>query len=523
MSRRTGLAALAVGLTCAGLAVAVPAGAAAPAVGTVVQAKQHYAGQYIVVLKDAAASAAAVDTTSRSLVSTYGGTIASTYKVTTRGYSVHGMTEDQARRLAADPAVRTVYQDGTMRGAEVQTNPTWGIDRVDQRDTTLDRKYEYNATGEGVTVYSVDSGVRISHQDFEGRAKSGYDFLDKDNDASDCNGHGTHTSGTAVSKTYGVAKKAKLVALRVLGCDNNGPDSLLSDAVEWITANGVKPAVVNISIGQFETGIGDEQIQASIRAGFNYAVAAGNNNGASACDYSPARVPEAITVASIDQGDRRSSFSNIGTCVDIYAPGGNITSLSYSSDTGTAGNSGTSMATPHVAGAVALYLQGHPNATPAEVTKAITDLATPGKVTDPGTGSPNKLLYTKDITATPGPGPDPTCAKQTNGADVAVPDAGAAATSPITVSGCSGNASATASVEVAIAHPYRGDLAVDLIAPDGTSYPLKAASAGDPADDVRATFTVNLSSEAKNGTWKLSVRDLYRFDSGTIDTWSLTV
>ncbi|RLK59492.1 S8 family serine peptidase [Actinokineospora cianjurensis] len=522
LSRKAGLAALALGAACAVAAIAVPAGAA-PAVGTVVQAKEHYAGQYIVVLRDAAASGAAVEASAQSLVSTYGGTIASLYKLTARGYSVHGMTEAQAKRLAADPAVRTVYQDGKMRGNDVQTNPTWGLDRVDQRDTTLDRKYEYNATGEGVTVYSVDSGVRISHQDFEGRARSGYDFLDKDNDASDCNGHGTHTSGTAVSKTYGVAKKAKLVALRVLGCDNNGPDSLLSDAVEWITANGVKPAVVNISIGQFETGIGDEQIQASIRAGFVYAVAAGNNNGASACNYSPARVPEAITVASIDQGDRRSSFSNIGTCVDIYAPGANITSLSYSSDTGTAGNSGTSMATPHVAGAAALYLQGHPNASPADVATALTSLATPNKVTDPGTGSPNKLLYTKEITATPGPGPDPTCAKQTNADDVAIPDAGAAATSSITLSGCTGNASSTASVEVGIAHPYRGDLAVSLIAPDGTSYPLKASSAGDPAADVRATYTVNLSSEAKNGTWKLSVTDVYRFDTGTIDTWSITV
>ncbi|MEU5695242.1 S8 family serine peptidase [Actinosynnema sp. NPDC020468] len=517
-NRRTGLAALAVGVTCAGLTVAAVPAVAAPALGTVVQAKEHYAGQYVVVLKDAAA--AAVDTTSRSLVATYGGTIASTYKVTARGYSVHGMTEDQARRLAADPAVRTVYEDGRMRGSDVQANPTWGLDRVDQRDTAVDRKYEYNATGEGVTVYSVDSGVRVTHQDFEGRARSGHDFLDKDEDASDCNGHGTHTAGTAVGKTYGVAKKAKLVALRVLGCDNNGPDSLLGDAVEWITANGVKPAVVNISIGQFETGIGDEQIRASIRAGFVYAVAAGNNNGASACDYSPARVAEAITVASIDQGDRRSSFSNTGSCVDIYAPGGNITSLSNSSDTATAGNSGTSMATPHVTGAAALYLQGHPSATPAEVAKALTDLATPGKVTDPGAGSPNKLLYTKEITAG---GPAPTCARQTNGADVAVPDAGAAVTSPITVSGCDGAASASASVEVAIAHPYRGDLLVELIAPDGTAYALKPASAGDAADDVRATYTVNLSSEAKNGTWKLGVRDVYRFDTGTIDSWSLTV
>ncbi|MBC6451050.1 S8 family serine peptidase [Actinokineospora xionganensis] len=517
-TRRALLGALAVATAVAALAPA--AASAAPPEGKVVQARQHWAaGWYNVQLHDAAgASAESVQSKAQSLISEYGGTVQSTWNRTIQGFSVRGLSEGAARRLAANPAVKAVYETGTARGADVQDNAPWTVDRVDQTDLPLNTKYEYNATGEGVTVYNMDSGTRISHAEFEGRATNGYDFFDKDSVAQDCHGHGTHTASASVGKTYGVAKKAKLVALRVFDCSNSGPDSLVIDAVEWIDANGQKPAVVNMSLGQYEAGIGDAQIKASIQKGFIYVFAAGNNNGADACGYSPARVTEGLTVASTEKNDSRSGFSNIGTCVDLFAPGGSNVGASYGSDTATRTDQGTSFSAPLVTGAVALYLQSHPTANQAEVNKAIIDAATSGKVTNAGTGSPNKLLYTKFGTT-----PDPSCAKQSNTTPVSIPDAGSAVTSTISVTGCTGAGSATAQVEVAITHSYRGDLVVELVAPDGTAYRLKESSPADHVDDVRATYSVNLSSETKNGDWKLRVQDVYRFDTGSVQSWSLTV
>jgi subtilisin family serine protease len=248
-----------------------------------------------------------------------------------------------------------------------------------------------------------------------------------------------------------------------------------------------------------------------------YAIASGNS-AANACSFSPARVPEAITVNASDRNDARASFSNYGTCTDIFAPGVGITSAWNTSDTATNTISGTSMATPHVAGVAALYLSANPTASPAAVQTALKANATPNKIVNPGTGSPNQLL----MVGGSAPPPSPTvCNAVTNGTDVAIPDLGTA-TSPLTVSGCARNASATASVTVNIVHTYIGDLVVDLIAPDGSVYNLHNR-AGGSADNINRTYSVNLSSEPANGTWTLRARDAAAIDTGRIDSWTLSL
>jgi hypothetical protein len=232
-------------------------------------------------------------------------------------------------------------------------------------------------------------------------------------------------------------------------------------------------------------------------------------------------VAEAITVGATQNNDQKASFSDYGTCLDIFAPGVNITSSWYTNDTATNTISGTSMATPHVVGAAALVASANPTWSPQQVRDALVNNATSDVVGSPGSGSPNKLLYVGNGT-TPPPPPPPAGCSGTNGTDVAIPDAGAAVTSSITISGCDRSASATSEVEVHIKHTYRGDLRIDLVAPDGTSYRLKSEN-NDSADNVDTTYTANVSSEAANGTWKLKVQDLYSVDTGTLDTWTLTV
>jgi len=501
------------------LAVGTPALAAEP-VGVVRAAGGATAvpDSYIVVLKDSAVARDRVGDTAKRLSGRHGGTVARTYGAALRGFEAK-VSAAAAARIAADPAVAYVEQNHTVSISGTQANPpSWGLDRIDQRNLPLDSSYTYPNTASNVHAYIIDTGIRFSHNDFGGRATSGYDAVDGGS-ADDCNGHGTHVAGTVGGSAYGVAKAVQLVGVRVLNCSGSGTNAGVIGGVDWVTANAIKPAVANMSLGGGANSSLDNAVRNSIASGVTYGLAAGNDNGANACNTSPARTTEAITVGSTTSSDARSSFSNIGTCLDIFAPGSSITSAWYTSNTATNTISGTSMATPHVVGAAALVASANPTWTPAQVRNQLVANATPNVVSNPGSGSPNLLLYVGTGT-TP---PPPTGCTGTNGTDVSIPDAGSAVTSSITISGCGRNASSASTVAVNIVHTYRGDLVIDLLAPDGSSYRLKNSSTSDSADNVNATYTVNVSGEAADGIWRLQVRDTYSADTGYINTWTLTV
>lgn len=333
-------------------------------------------------------------TTSGKLVRRYGGAVVDDYTSTITGFHAR-MTRLQALRVAAHPAVRTVEQDAVVTADGVQTSPPWGLDRIDQPGRSLSGTYTYGSAAK-VTVYVLDTGVRVSHQDFGGRARDGYDFIGDDRVANDCNGHGTHVAGTVGGARHGVAKDVRLVGVRVLDCQGSGSYSTIIKGVDWVTRNAVKPAVANMSLGGPTSRTLDDAVRRSIAAGITYAVAAGNDNR-DACKQSPASLPDAITVAATDSTDTRASFSNFGACVDLFAPGVRTVSASAKSDTGTVSMSGTSMAGPHVAGAAALVLGAHPAWTPKQVRDEMVAKATAGVVAD-RKAAPNKLLSTVWLT-----------------------------------------------------------------------------------------------------------------------------
>ncbi|WP_434443704.1 S8 family peptidase [Lentzea sp. E54] len=508
-------------LATAGIGLAVVAAVSSPSsaqTGSIQKTGEPVAGSYIVVFKDGASDAPATNAKAFDLARKHGGKVSNTYVASVRGFAVK-MDEAAARRLAADPSVAYVQQDGWAHMSDTQTNPTWGLDRIDQANLPVDSKYTYPGTASNVTAYILDTGIHKSHTEFEGRAKDGYDFIDNDPDASDCQGHGTHVAGTVGSKTYGVAKKVTLVGVRVLGCNGSGQYSQIIKGIDWVAQNAKKPAVANMSLGGGADSTVDNAVKRAIAAGVTFGLAAGNNNG-DACQTSPARVPEAITVAASDSADRRSIYtggqaSNWGSCVDLFGPGSNITSTRNGG--GTTSMGGTSMATPHVVGAAALYVSANPSASPAQVRDALVNNSTPNKISDVK-GSPNKLL---NISFMGGPGPEP-CAAVTNGDDVSIPDNNTAVTSSVTVTGCTGMASATTQVKVDINHPYTADLAIDLVGPSGATYSLKKAKGATSSGGVHETFTVDASAENRNGTWKLQVTDVWTYDAGNIDTWTLT-
>ncbi|MEV4654628.1 S8 family serine peptidase [Micromonospora sp. NPDC049301] len=606
------------------LAAATPALAAEPT-GAIRAAggDTAVADSYIVVFKDTAVSRGAVGDNADRLVGRHGGTVARTYGAALRGFEVR-VGAKAAARIAADPAVAYVEQNHTVSIAGTQTNPpSWGLDRIDQRNLPLNSSYTYPNTASNVRAYIIDTGVLYGHNDFGGRAVSGFDAVDGGS-ADDCNGHGTHVAGTVGGSAYGVAKGVQIVGVRVLNCQGSGTNAQVVAGIDWVTANAVKPAVANMSLGGGANSSIDTAVTNSINSGVTYAVAAGNGNALgvrqNACNYSPARVASAITVGATQNNDAAASFSNFGTCVDILAPGVNITSAWYTSSSATNTISGTSMASPHVAGAAALVLSANPSWSPQQVRDNLVNNSTPNVVTNVGTGTPNQLLYVVNgtppandfsvsvsptsgstapggsVTATVGTATTAGSAQSvslsasglpagatasfspstvtsggsstltiatsastpagsypvtitgsgaagtrtatytltvtgsggggcsgSNGTDVAIPDTGATVSSSITIAGCGRNASSSSTVAVNIVHTYRGDLVIDLVAPDGSAYRLKNSSYFDSADNVNTTYTANVSSEAANGTWRLQVRDVYSGDTGYINTWTLTL
>ena len=371
--------------------MAAPAGAA-PAEGTVfgANAKGAVEGSYIVMLKDDQVGAAAAG---KSLAKKYGGEVSKTYSSTINGFSAKGMSETEAKQLAADSSVAKVVQNKTFSINATQDNPpSWGLDRIDQTETAGDDAYNYpDHGGEGVTAYVIDTGVNIEHNDFEGRASYGFDAVNGGEDADDGNGHGTHVAGTIAGAEHGVAKKADIVAVKVLDDNGSGTTEGVIAGVDWVTENADGPSVANMSLGGGADEALDAAVQKSIEAGITYSLAAGNES-ADAGGGSPARVEEAITVASSTDADEQSDFSNYGSVVDIYAPGSDITAPWIGGPDETDTISGTSMAAPHVAGAAALYLADNADAAPADVEAGLVEAGTPDAISNPGPDTDNVLL-----------------------------------------------------------------------------------------------------------------------------------